>query len=423
MQIKLVKTILALQPLFPIPVYFSVLTGHPPLLMSLIIAVMPMGIDYWYTRHIITRTPFDLPILIFLFGSLIGLIVAPDKGVATGALCSTIASILVYYGITNNRNTSTKYWLWTAGILCFITLSLSLWFLSQSERRVLFFNQWAFNLFSRFPKTVGPVLNLHTIAGLLSVVIPALFIFAFYKTKLRIRIIAFTFCLLFIGILFLSDSGTGWLAAFFSLAFILVCWRRWLLFVFIPAVGLLTTGAVIFYDKIFWLQTTISTFSLMARTELWRNTIILLKGKAAILGLGQGAWFYVYGSRYGNTLDGNILAHVHNSYLQLYCDAGILGLIAMILAAIIFTRLSINLLKVSGTNSINWIGIGLIGSIIAGAVFAIFDVNHTITYVTETGYIYLALPLLWIGAALISVMSVKRSVQPTKFLWFLSKNW
>ena len=122
------------------------------------------------------------------------------------------------------------------------------------------------------------------------------------------------------------------------------------------------------------------------------------------MGLGLGAWFKVYSSHYGGTVP-----IVHDSYLQLYCDAGILGFIAMVLAAIIFIRLSINLLKSSRRNSVNWIGIGLIGSIIAGAVFAIFDVTTSITYVTNTGYIYLVLPLLWIGAALIAVVNTKFS--------------
>ena len=146
--------------------------------------------------------------------------------------------------------------------------------------------------------------------------------------------------------------------------------------------------AVIFYDKTAWLRTTFSTASLIGRIELWQNTFILLKGKAAVLGLGLGAWFKVYSSHYGSSVP----IIVHNSYLQLYCDAGILGFIAMVLAAIIFIRLSINILKSSRRNSVNWIGIGLIGSIIAGAVFAIFDVTTSITYVTNTGYIYLVHP-------------------------------
>ena len=164
------------------------------------------------------------------------------------------------------------------------------------------------------------------------------------------------------------------------------------------------TPATMFYDKTAWLKTTFSASSLIGRIDLWKNTLILLKGKAAVLGLGLGAWFKVYSSHYG----GNLPPIVHDSYLQLYCDAGVLGLIAMIVAAIIFVHLSINLLKTTKANYIYWIGIGLIGTIIAGAVFAIFDVTTSVTYVTNTGYIYLVLPLLWISVALFAVVHMKR---------------
>jgi len=403
MQTKLVKGILALQPLFPAPVYFAVLTGYPPVWLSLIIAIIPLIVRYRYSKRILTRTPFDIPILIFLGGTLIGVIVAPDKNVAAGALSSTIASILVYYGITANSSASRKYWLWTGGIICLITMVLSLWFLHQSDHRVLFFNQWAFNLFSGFPRTTGPVLQFNTIGALVAVVIPPLFVFFFFKYRFSVRITALLLWLFFTGILFLSDSGAGWIAFAVSLTFILVCWRRWLVWVCLPSEGLLTAAAIMFYNNEAWLRATLSIGSLTSRIDIWQNTIALLKGKAIVTGLGLGSWHEIYSNRYDDPV-----LHVHNSYLQLYCDAGILGLIATVLAGIIVIRLSINLLKSSRRDSGYWIGTGLTASIIAGAVFAIFDVTPTITYVTRTGYIYLALPLLWIAAALVTVAFMKK---------------
>jgi len=59
----------------------------------------------------------------------------------------------------------------------------------------------------------------------------------------------------------------------------------------------------------------------------------------------------------------------------------------MVLAGIFFIRITINLLKSSKKNAAYWIGIGLIGSIIAGLVFAMLDVTPTITYVTGTVYL------------------------------------
>jgi len=231
-----------------------------------------------------------------------------------------------------------------------------------------------------------------------------LFAFAFFKDRTSFRIMALVLCLFFTGVLFLSDSGAGWLAFSISLSFILICWRWKLTWVLVSLYALLTATAVIFYDKAEWLRITFSTGSLIGRIELWRNTLTLLKGKAVVTGLGLGAWHEVYSSHYGDPVP-----IVHNSYLQLYCDTGILGFIAMVLAAVIFIRLSINLLKSSPRNSVNWVGIGLMGSIIAGAVFAIFDVTTTITYVTDTGYIYMALPLFWIGLALIAVVNTNLS--------------
>ena len=275
---------------------------------------------------------------------------------------------------------------------------LSLWFLSQGDHRVLVFNRWLFELFFGLPKTPGPVLQWNTIGALLVVVIPPLFVFAFFNTRKNLRIIALVLCLFFTGMLFFSDSGAGWLAFIIGLVFILVYWRRWLFWVLIPVAGLLSGAAAIFHGRTKWLSTTFSTTSIFGRIRLWENTFNLLKGKAAVMGLGLGNWFKVYNSHYNN-----VIPIVHDSFLQIYCDTGVFGFIAMVLGAVIFMALSMKFIRSSRGSSVNWIGIGLIGSIIAGAVFAIFDVTTSITYVTDTSYIYLVLPLFWIGVALVSV--------------------
>jgi len=52
----------------------------------------------------------------------------------------------------------------------------------------------------------------------------------------------------------LSDSGAGWLAVAVSLVFIMICWRKWLIWVLAPIGGLLASAAVLFYDKTQWLR-------------------------------------------------------------------------------------------------------------------------------------------------------------------------
>jgi len=83
------EKVLFIQPLFAIPVYFSMLLGTPPIWLGLVIALIPLGVRFWLKRRLIDRTPFDLPILLFLAGFLVGVLVAPDKTVALGAFTTT----------------------------------------------------------------------------------------------------------------------------------------------------------------------------------------------------------------------------------------------------------------------------------------------------------------------------------------------
>ncbi len=144
--------VLAIQPVFAVPVYFSVLFNSPLLWLSLVIAIAPLGIRFWLTRRLIPRTPFDIPILIFILGMLVGLLVASNKAVAIGALGSTLASILIYYGLVSNSNRGNRYWLWVGGVICLITLVLGIWFFSEGSQRIVSFNSWFFKLFRRAPQ-------------------------------------------------------------------------------------------------------------------------------------------------------------------------------------------------------------------------------------------------------------------------------
>jgi O-antigen ligase len=166
----------------------------------------------------------------------------------------------------------------------------------------------------------------------------------------------------------------------------------------VPAVGLITSAVVIFYDKTPWLMQAFAWDSFRYRMIEWSNTIHLISGYSIVTGLGPGNWVDIYNSHYGA---GDII--VHNSYLQLYADTGILGGLALITAAVVFVRLSISILSSSRQDSWHGAGVGLIGSIIAGAVFASYDVTITGTIMTATSYIYLSIPLLWVLAALLVV--------------------
>jgi O-antigen ligase len=402
----LVETILKFQPLFAVPIYFSVLVDTPPLWLSLIIAIIPLGLRFWLTRHFIQRTPFDVPILFFILGTVVGLVVAPNKEVALGALSSTLASILIYYGIVSNSEAENKYWLWMAATICVITLLMSIWFFSQGNGRQFFFNQWAFKLFEGLPGNSDPPLSWNSVGALLAVVIPPLFSVVLFKNSQSIRKAGLIFGLIFLVILFLTVSGGGWIAVTCGLAFVLICWRLWTIGVIVPAVGLITSAVIIFYNKTPWLMQAFSSGSLMYRVEeIWAKTIPLFKNYDIVTGLGLGSWLKLFIDRYGANN-----YHLHNSYFQFYTDTGILGIVTLMVAAGVFIRLSMNIISSSRHDSWYGVGVGLIGSIIAGAIFACYDVTITGTVVSATSYVYLSIPLLWVLAALFVVSNKRLSL-------------
>jgi O-antigen ligase len=401
---KIVDIMSKFQPLFAIPLYFTVLIKSPPFWLSLIVALTPLGLRFLNTHRFLRRTPFDIPILIFMVAMLLGLIIAPYKEIAVGTLSSTLASLLIFYGIVSNSEAGNKYWLWLAVIICSLTLTMSLWFFAQGQGRQFSFNQWAFHFFYRLIGDVGPPLSWNSVGALLVVVIPPLFSVALFKNNPLLRAAGLIGGLVFTGILFMTDSGGGWIALVCGLASILIFWRIWMLWVVIPMVGIVTSIIVIVFNKIPWLMRAFSWDSFLYRTKEWSNTFHLLKGYVFFTGLGPGNWVDVYDKQYKA---GDII--LHSSYFQFYTDTGVLGVVALTIAAVVFVRLSLKIRSSPLQNPWHAVGIGLMGSIVAGTVFACYDVTFSGTLATAAGYIYFSIPLLWIISALFVVSWQKLS--------------
>ena len=400
------EKVLFIQPLFAIPVYFSVLLGTPPIWSGLVIALIPLGIRFWLKRRLIDRTPFDLPILLFLVGCLVGIFVAPDKTVALAAFSTTIGSALIYYGLTGNGTASNRYWINVSGIIGLLILAATIWFLSQGNGREYAFNKWAFQLFRWLPRT-DITLQMHGLGSVLAVVVPPLIAGAIFSRLKWLRLLYLVAGLFFLFCLVLSDSGTGWLATIFGLAFVFLAWRLWTIAVMIPAAALITALILDVYSKFASLSQSLSTIKLLERVHIWANTLPLFTGKYIFVGLGLGSWYDKYQVQYGITVQ-----HIHNNYLQIYADCGILGVLAMVVAYVIFVQLTIRIVTASKNNA--WYGpaVGLAGGIVAGAFFAFLDVTTNGIVILDNHFMYLSIPVLWIWAALLVTAQKKLSVPP-----------
>ncbi|MDD5190264.1 MAG: O-antigen ligase family protein [Dehalococcoidales bacterium] len=339
-------------------------------------------------------------------GATIGSLIATNKDIASSALISLLASVLIYYGITSNRDRGKYYWISLGTLIIIISITFAVWFFSQGQSKRFPLNQWAFDLFKSMPKTTGISLGIHGIGALFSAVIPVIIgALLFLKNKAQV-VLLIVLILLLIFILFLSVSGGGWIAFVISLFGILICWRKRSVYFLIPISGLMAGVALYYYTKINWLYASFSIETLMSRINLWMKTIPLLRDIHSFLGLGLGAWVETY-----NTLYNSVEVHLHNNYLQVFTDMGIFGVLAMLSAAAIFTVTAWKIVNANTQSITKGIGIGLIGSFLGGAFFNCLDVTLTGTITEHNSYLYLSIPFLWIWAACYSVVFHKLNSQ------------
>ncbi|MGD0780780.1 MAG: O-antigen ligase family protein [Dehalococcoidales bacterium] len=395
--------ILAAQPLFAIGIYLTFLIGNPPLWISWCIALIPWVLRFWHTKKLTERTPFDIPILIFTIGIIIGFFVSPNKDISWQGLHTYIASILVYYGIINNRNAKANYWLAIGGVICFIFIGLTIFTFSQGDNRLYFFNEWIYNLPKIFPKIDDLLPSYNTTGAFLGTAIPFLLALVLFQKHSRLRVWAITIFILFSILLFLIGSGGGWLSAIIGTIFILSCWKIWTLFITLPAFGVSSWVVITSLNKAStlastWVATMFPLSDVESRIRFWRETGNLLKDHL-FSGLGIGSWHDLYAAQVGHAL-----VNPHNTYLQLYSDTGLLGGLAVIIAAVVFIYICWNTLHSSIKRDWDGIAIGVIGVIIAGMINAVFEVNISVPLfkgATITGYI--ASPFLWVWAAFLVV--------------------
>ena len=403
---NIVKVILAIQPVFVAPVFFSVLFGAPPLWASWIIALLPVFLRLWQERLLFRRTPFDIPVALFTAGIIVGCVVSPDGKAAGDALHTSLASILIYYGITSNRAAKNSYWMATGGVICLVVLGLAIWFFLQGTGKVLPFNEWAFRSATPMGEISGMQLNPHSLATALIVAIPAAFSLTLLRNSTVWRYLGLILGIVLLLVLVLTGSGSGWLVVTAVLTLMLLfCWPK-AMGVALPLLAVMVWLVVANYGKIPWLSQVFGVDSVLSRVEMWRNTLGLL-GDSPLGGLGLGAWFDVYNSHYGTEI-----VNAHNSYLQLYADTGILGGVALVAAAVMFVRLGWPVLKSSRQNPWYGVGLGIVTGIIAGGLMSLVETIITGT-VVESGALshYISIPLLWVWAAL-AVVAYHRLKDP-----------
>ncbi|MFC1948665.1 O-antigen ligase family protein [Chloroflexota bacterium] len=392
----LANVLLIAQPYLAFPVFLSVLLGTPPLWLSWSIALIPLPLRFFLTGHLTRRTPFDLAIVISVAAVLLGFFVSPDRQLASQLLQTYLACVLFYYGFINNSRAGRWYWWLVAAFISLVLVFLSVWQLSGGVGKHVMFNSWIYELASGLSLSLNTYVDSNVIGASLSVIIPTLVGVALSTQRVGVRWGAGLLAALFTVILALSASGGGWIAATAGVLIVFLFHRSRIYVAAFAGLAALIGATFPVWHNASWVSTVFSVTGIVNRSHIWQSTIdSLLNHPFTGLGLG-GYWTYV--------TDRSPLGGPHNAYLQLHADTGVIGIIALILAAIIFFKIFWWILH-SDKNSPGYgIALGIAAGIISGGVHALVDVNTNVYIPMEENCLYFAVPFIWLWAALLVVV-------------------
>ena len=402
----IVDIIILLQPLLGGFVYLSILAGFPPLWLSWLLFLAPFLLRRWRWGIIINRTPFDLPIAIFLVALLVGLAVSSGRAVSFEALQTFLVCILAYYaGVANGIR---KSWYWKIVIfltfISFMAFAILTFAQPHIVGKILPFNQWLFQAGRLLPFNYDFHISPNGLGALMAICVPGFLAFSLLAKDRTMRVVAGILAAFCTVLLIMSVSIGGLFATLAAVFLLLLLWKPWTLYLYLPvSIGGLWLAVSSYYPHSEIIQGLIPT-TLISRFTIWKETLLLLKERL-ITGIGLGTWFEQH-----TALVGFPSTHYpHSEFLQIYSDCGILGVVAIIGFAVIFIRLVWRIWHSPENNLWSVLGIGSAVAIVALAVNGIFETTIagvTAVSVTNQGalsYHYVAIPVLWVLVGIFSV--------------------
>lgn len=341
-------------------VYAMVQTGGRYPWIPLVFAAMPFPLRWWRRGHISKRTSFDIPIAIFLAGAVVGTIVSDDLTLSLGAFQSCLAAALLYYSLVNYPQPK-RLLVGVLGTVCVATVGICLWGFSEGFTPVSgtsSLSSWASDFFGSGPARPAGIIDADP-----------------FNPMVHGLALVFTiaFCV-FLGIVVFAKKRL------LRLAVAIPCL---LLILF----GLLSSGEAL---SGLWEGTTID-----GRMTLWRETIPIMNAHPWT-GIGLGNFPLV--------TPVSLVAHPHNSYLELYMNYGILGIAAAALVAVIIVKLGWDILRSSRKHPWFGFGCGVLLAIVATALVGLIESAPMGMPATGTNaFHYVVSPVPWILGAILIV--------------------
>lgn len=201
--------------------------------------------------------------------------------------------------------------------------------------------------------------------------IPFNFAFFIYSKNKIFKIVSFfTFCLLFFVLIFTGSRG-GLAAALISLIFIVLFLKkkRYILCLLF-FIGVSACIMPKYYQqRAKVLLNPFAEDAFIARKGLFSLAIDAFKTRP-VFGIGVGMYESLPSSEKKFAAKG-VHLHVHNTYLEILCEMGLVGLLAFLWIFVVFFKNVFKSMRLCRDINVKAIQIGLVGSIIASLVFAL----------------------------------------------------
>jgi hypothetical protein len=341
----------------------------------LLIAVAPWAIRFALTRRLTRRTPFDVPLALFLLTAVVGVWVAFDRQPAWARFWLILGGVFIFYALANAESGGSL-----AKVQARCSSDLRVWFLAllgaaaaivfvltndwqSSAIKIGFLTHLGEALQAPLPRLPGPEVNANIAGAILAMLLP----FAGLATVQawqglraaagfrRIRAgLAFA-----LGLASLSLVVFGWImtasrgawAAVLGALLLAGVWlvagrlsrgspaRRGLILAGCLALGLVAI-VVVAAARPGAMAALVNALpgpsAVGSRTELWRNSLILVQDYP-FTGLGLDGFMMAYAS-YVMLLHVGFAPHAHNLYLDLAIEQGVPALLLLLAMSVLFFR-------------------------------------------------------------------------------------
>jgi hypothetical protein len=331
----------------------------------LTLSFAPWALRLALTGHVTRHTPFDWPLLLFLFSAGLGVWAAYDREAAWSRFWLIVGSVFIFYALANAESISGA----RLGLMALFGAGLTLYYLSTHDWQLFPAKIEAMTRLGRalqapLPKLPDQRLNPNEVGGILAMLTPfagwgALQAWQRIRHPSQRRILtrwltavaaSGALALMLFGLLMTTSRG-AWIALGSALlltgSWLVAGWlsggsrkrqaRVFLgLLVLISSAGL---GVAVWWSK--GLATSSSVLlnpqTLLSRLEFQRNSLTLVQDYPFV-GAGLGGFQMLY-STYVMLIHVGFIPHSHNLFLNVAIDQGLPGLLALVWMWILFGRL------------------------------------------------------------------------------------